>query len=221
MAVLTGVNVKTLRGIQASMASGSGRRSVSVGVRGLAFGSTGASGSCAVERALPELLGDADAAAPTPDDDDDLDLSDVDETPRIKLRLNEWQGHAKYISGMRMAQLATFWITSGLPQWTFSSFICWANKLGSDVAPVLGNTNHSHHFLREFAASLAQAVRHGSCAGIHSTLPATGLPSDLTRVIDIVTIGGVGLLVIAYIHTDHQGKVVCGACCTALLWKGL
>ena len=39
-------------------------------------------------------------------------------------------------------------------------------------------------------------------------LPAIGLPSGLARVIDIVTIGGVGLLVIVFIETDSGCNLV-------------
>ena len=91
----------------------------------------------------------------------------------------------------------------------FPSFISWANARRRDEEGLaFGNINHSHHFLSEFAASIADALRYCTCAGLHAKLPATGLPSDLTRVIDIVTIGGVGLLVILYIQTDTEGNLI-------------
>ena len=44
----------------------------------------------------------------------------------------------------------------------------------------------------------------------HATVPALGIPSDLVRIIDVVTIGpGVSLLPIIVVHTNHEGKLVC------------
>ena len=71
-----------------------------------------------------------------------------------------------------------------------------------------GNANQSHNFISEFAFSLADAIRFCTCAGLHTMLTAIGLPSDLTRIIDIVTIGGVGLLVILFLQTDSDGNLI-------------
>ena len=49
-----------------------------------------------------------------------------------------------------------------------------------------------------------------SAASIHSMVPALGIPSDLVRIIDVVTIGpGVSTLPIIFVHTSHEGKLVC------------
>ena len=73
-----------------------------------------------------------------------------------KSQLEEWREHPRYVSGIRMAQLSTFWITSGLPLSKFPGFVGWANKLvavGTELP--LGNINQSYHFPLEFASSLA------------------------------------------------------------------
>ena len=49
-----------------------------------------------------------------------------------------------------------------------------------------------------------------SAASIHAMVPALGIPSDLVRILDVVTIGpGVSLLPIIFVHTSHEGKLVC------------
>ena len=135
----------------------------------------------------------------------------ADEAPprRWKPSLQTWRDHLNYLPALRMAQLATFWITSGLPQTKIPSFLAWANSLAMDgIQLAFSNTNHTHRFIDEFACSLADAIRFCTCAGLHTRLPAIGLPSDLTRIIDIVTIGGVGLLVILFIQTDSHGNLI-------------
>ena len=73
--------------------------------------------------------------------------------PDRKSQLDKWREHPHYASGIRMAQLFTFWITSGLPITKFTGFVGWANKLvavGTELP--LGNINQSHHFLLEFSS---------------------------------------------------------------------
>ena len=49
-----------------------------------------------------------------------------------------------------------------------------------------------------------------SAASIHAMVPALGIPSDLVRIVDVVTIGpGVSLLPIIFVRTSHEGKLVC------------
>ena len=44
-------------------------------------------------------------------------------------------------------------------------------------------------------------------ASLHAVVPATGLPSLLSRVVDIVSINGRSLLPVIHIYTDSQGKL--------------
>merc|ERR1712051_1105716 len=92
----------------------------------------------------------------------------------------------------------------------FPKFSVWINTACGPAiggTPPFGNTNHSRHFITEFAQSLKHAVDFSTYASVHALVPATGLASDLTRIIDIVTIGGVSLLVIVHVLTDPEGKL--------------
>ena len=55
---------------------------------------------------------------------------------------------------------------------------------------------------------MGRALKECRTAALHSIVPATGLPSYLTRVIDIVTIAGHGLMVVIHIRTDEEGRLV-------------
>ena len=72
------------------------------------------------------------------------------------------------------------------------------------------DTNCSFHWVQEFSTSLSKTILSHSAAAIHSMVPALGIPSDLVRIIDVVTIGpGVSTLPIIFVHTSHEGKLVC------------
>ena len=228
VAGLTCLNVKTVRGIYTSLQSNqwSGEISRSFGTQRmmpvssssanlelgcpLAIGSTDAERLS--ERPLPPAGSSESREIASESEESDFGECIAAKAPppgRWRPSLRIWRDHLNYPPAIRMAQLATFWITSGLPQRNFASFVAWANSLASDgIQLVFGNTNHTHHFIDQFAFSLADAIRYSACAGLHTRLPATGLPSDLTRIIDIVTIGGVGLLVILFIQTDSQGNLI-------------
>ena len=229
VAALTCLNVKTVRGLYTSLQavgwSGAACVARSYGAHAFTEASSSADPGALVslasrplatsqERPLPLVLVQPEDLIDFADSEesDSLDFTKeaaAAETERWKTMLEKWQQHKHYAPSIRMAQLSTFWITSGLPHTKFPSFIAWANARRSDEEGLaFGNINHSHHFLQEFAASIADALRYCTCAGLHARLPATGLPSDLTRVIDIVTIGGVGLLVIVYIQTDTEGNLI-------------
>ena len=69
--------------------------------------------------------------------------------------------------------------------------------------------NCSFHWVQEFSTSLSKTILSHSAASIHSMVPALGIPSDLVRIIDVVTIGpGVSTLPIIFVHTSHEGKLV-------------
>lgn len=226
VAALTCLNVKTVRGLYTSLQA-CGWSSVACGARsfgactiaeasgsvdpGSLIGLTSRPLATSQERRLPQVQPEDHSDIANSEESDSLDLDVTEEATgsEHKSVLETWQTHPHYLPSIRMAQLSTFWITSGLPHMKFASFIAWANSHVSDGTELaFGNINHSHHFLSEFAASIADAVRYCTCASLHARLPATGLPSDLTRIIDIVTIGGVGLLVVLYIQTDTEGNLI-------------
>ena len=224
VAGLTSLNVKTVRGIYTSLEasdwSGAACIARSYGARTLieaassmdpgALPALSRPLATSQERPLPQVEPGECSDIADSEESDSLDFTkEVTGSEQQKSILETWQTHPHYLPSIRMAQLSTFWITSGLPHMKFPSFISWANSHVSDGKGLaFGNINHSHHFISEFAASIADAVRYCTCAGLHARLPATGLPSDLTRIMDIVTIGGVGLLVVLYINTDTEGNLV-------------
>lgn len=126
--------------------------------------------------------------------------------------LDRWQSHRNYAAGMRHAELATFWTVNGIPLQLFPKFLTWVppQAIGPIVArspslpcegcPELlspcgfleahghgdkfGDTNTSAHWPQDFAPSLTAALEQGIAASLHGLVPALGLPSDLTRIID-------------------------------------
>ena len=144
------------------------------------------------------------------DSDDYVAAHSSSRQSQCQSQLATWQQHPNYSLGMRVAELATFWITHTLPHHTFPAFVSWMRRVAEEAGcgGLLGNINHSHHFLKEWVLSLQHAVEFGTYAGLHALIPAIGMPSDLTRVIDIVSIGGVGLLVTIHLQTDVEGKIV-------------
>lgn len=121
--------------------------------------------------------------------------------------LGQWRAQSPDVfnAAMRMAEIATFWITAGLPDSRFSSFMSWLSR---HFPGQVGNINHSWHWVHEFGTSLTQVALRNTAASLHALVPALGLPSDYTRVIDIISLQGVSLLPIVSIHTDPQGALV-------------
>ena len=118
--------------------------------------------------------------------------------------LPKWRAHPNYHISMRQAELATFWISAGLPDNRWPEFLTWFAR----TAPgVLGNVNHSWHWLREFGFSLTRTLLTNAAASLHCVVPALGMPSDYVRVIDVVTINQVSLLPIIEIHIGPDGKM--------------
>ena len=118
--------------------------------------------------------------------------------------LPKWRAHPNYDISMRQAELATFWISAGLPDNRWPEFLTWFAR----TAPgVLGNVNHSSHWLREFGFSLTRTLLTNAGASLHCVVPALGMPSDYVRVIDVVTINSVSLLPIIEIHIGPDGKM--------------
>ena len=234
VAHLTGLNIKTLRSLVARFEQKRWRDSgpwVAVGNDGMAGGraATSVSDPAALDVVadLNDLRDRHDTALPAvhlPEDDtsnlchDNAGSdSDVDfQFGQLPARsrpgqLAAWQQHPNYATGMRVAELATQWITRGQPVTTYPKFMMWArNVCGPAIGgtPLFGEINHSSHFICEFTQALKRAVDFSTYASMHALVPATGLASDLTRVIDIVTIGGVSLLVILHVLTDPAGKLV-------------
>lgn len=152
-----------------------------------------------------------------PSDDDLLDSDDSgnemnvlaigSNLPRRSSQVERWKEHPNYIPAMTHAELSTFWITAGLPAYRWPDFLAWfRTKVGSGAS---ANTNCSYHWLEEFSTSLCKTILSRTGASIHALIPALGIPSDLVRVIDVVSVGSVSTLPIIAVHTSHEGKLIC------------
>jgi len=71
----------------------------------------------------------------------------------------------------------------------------------------VGDLNHSVRFLNDFLPSLMAAAHTCTAASLHTVVPATGLPSLLCRVVDVVSINGRSLFPTIHIYTDAGGKL--------------
>ena len=153
--------------------------------------------------ALPEVLPAVVDAAEI-DTDSDLDLDRAPDSG-IKPRCEVWREHPNYCIGMRLTELCTMWLVQGWQAESFTKFTYW---LGEQAPGIIGNLNHSGRWLRGFQASLIQACHTCTATSLHAILPATGLPSLLSRVIDVVSIHSASLLPVIHVYTSTEGKLV-------------
>jgi len=128
------------------------------------------------------------------DDDDDVAVGTP--LPRIQ--------DGQYAIGMRMAELATMWHVNGWSKDQFPRFMLWARER---FPHHVGDLNHSVRFLNDFLPSLMAAAHTCTAASLHTVVPATGLPSLLCRVVDVVSINGRSLFPTIHIYTDAGGKL--------------
>ena len=94
------------------------------------------------------------------------------------------------------------WLVHG---WQIASFPKFTNWLKEQAPGIIGNLNHSTRFVQSFQASLIQACHTCIATSLHALVPATGMPSLLSRVIDVVSINSASLLPVIYIHTAPEG----------------
>ena len=134
--------------------------------------------------------------------------SDSDEPrqpPRIsQCVLDTWRADPNYVVGMRLAELSTLWHVQGWSKEEFPHFLTWAKH---HFPHAFGNINHSTRFLSEFLPSLVQATHTCLAAELHACVPALGIPSFLSRVIDVVSINGRSLLPTIYVYTNAVGEL--------------
>ena len=106
--------------------------------------------------------------------------------------------------GIRLAKLTTMWLVNG---WQRAVFAQFANWLDEQVPNVIGNLNHSDKCLHNFQASLIAACHTCTASSLHAVLPATGTPSFLSRIIDVVSIDSASLLPVIHVYTTREGKL--------------
>ena len=152
--------------------------------------------------ALPDTLPVvADVAETSSESDCDLD-SFVPKLTRTRLEI--WREHSTFAIGLRMAELATMWCVQGWQKDSFGQFTNWLKQQAPDL---IGTVNHSTRFLNGFQASLIQACHTGAASSLHALLPATGTPSFLSRIIDVVSINSASLLPTIHMYTTCEGKL--------------
>ena len=213
-AVLGGVHRKTARQWYASLSAkewsaaftpGKSHIKLAVGNSGteLAGGTESAVGNPETDlTALPDTLPVvADVAETSSESDCDLD-SFVPKLTRTRLEI--WREHSNFAIGLRMAELATMWCVQGWQKDAFGQFTNWLKQHAPDL---IGTLNHSTRFLNGFQASLIQACHTGAASSLHALLPATGTPSFLSRIIDVVSINSASLLPTIHMYTTCEGKL--------------
>ena len=158
-----------------------------------------------VETALPEVA-EVEAAAIVDADSDEEDLGlEMDCVARGRRPcLDVWREHPNYSIGIRLAELSTMWLVHG---WQIKSFPMFTNWLKQQAPGIIGNLNHSTRFLQSLQGSLIQACHTCMAASLHAIIPATGMPSLLSRIIDVVSINSASLLPVIYIHTSSEGAL--------------
>ena len=137
--------------------------------------------------------------------DSDIDIFEDELVDQAHGSLDTWKSHSEYAIGIRVAELATMWYVNGWSQLMFPEFLAWA-KTRLPQSP-FGSLNHSKRFIHDFLPSLTYATQVGTAASLHAVLPALGIPSLLSRVIDIVSVNGQSLLPIIHIYTNSQGMI--------------
>ena len=150
---------------------------------------------------LPEIL-DCDTSE---SESADGDLGGSANGDRSRDALQKWRSHPNFVMGMRMAELATMWYVNGWAQSHWPEFMAWGRRRLPDNC--LGNLNHSGRFVKEFLPSLVGATHTCLSSSLHGLIPALGVPSLVSRVIDVVSINGQSLLPTIYIYTNDCGEI--------------
>ena len=119
-------------------------------------------------------------------------------------RMEVWREHPNFSVGLRLAELATMWLVHGWQKSTFSQFAAWMNR---QAVGCIGTLNHSERWLNGFQASLIQACHTCTASSLHALVPATGTPSFLSRIIDVVSINSFSLLPTIHVYTTCEGKL--------------
>ena len=150
-------------------------------------------------RILPEILPSVGAEHEKEEENSDVDISDA----RGGL-LDKWKQHEQYSMGMRLAELSVMWHVNGWSNQKFPCFLAWATK---HFPYAFGHLNHSRRFLDSFSPSVVQATHTCLASTLHACVPALGMPSFLSRIIDVVSINGRSLLPTIHVFTDSQGHL--------------
>ena len=179
----------------------------------------GATAGAADERPLPAADDDEETPLPAVDDSQALPIleaSVVDDSKALpSLVIVRRTEHPHYKIGMNLASLATLWAVEGWPKHKFQAFVAWA---ATRFPFEFGTMNNSARWISEFSLSLRSALHTAICSEIHAIVPATGMPSFLSRVIDVVsTKAGASLMPTIHVYTSvKDGLQWCLVGCPSL-----
>ena len=121
-----------------------------------------------------------------------------------RTRLETWRENQNFSKGLRMAELATMWYVQGRQKDSFGQFTNWLKQHSPDM---IGTLHPSTRFLNGFQASLIHECHIAAASSLHALLPATGTPSFLSRIIDVVSINSASLLPTIHMYTTCEGKL--------------
>ena len=126
--------------------------------------------------------------------------------PSLPNTVARWREHPVWPVAMRMAELSTFWIRNALPRNLFHKFVSWLHMhwRGS-----MGDLNHNgDYWLHTFQTSLNRVLERSTCASLHELVPALGMPSDIARVVDgISVLSGESLWAVIHVVTSASGRL--------------
>ena len=216
-AALTKLNVKTIRAFQPRMRA----RMAMALAGGCSTELPTLPAVCEVESVLPlcdpveETLEGHALLLPVPDGckDEDIDVdvfSGAAAASSAPTLLEMWREHPNYARGLLLAETAVMWIQNGWAREQYQPFLAWA---ASHFPGAIATLNKSKHWIPSFLPDLVGVLDAGIAADIHTIVPATAMPSLLSRVIDIVSPhSGVGFVPDIFVYTNESGRLA-----TALL----
>ena len=205
VAAMSGVSRKTTRGWYSALESRGWESAFTEG-----FGHTQQIDAKAVVDAMigndvmREDLHQLDANLPSLDQEADDKLEQQIESKPSLVRqstLQKWRQHPNFVVGMRGAELTTQWLVNGWQKALYADYMDWLNQ---HMPSMFGSLQHSTRFLNSFHASFSAACHTCVASSLHAILPAIGIPSLLSRAIDIVSINAHSLLPTIQIYTTCQ-----------------
>ena len=107
--------------------------------------------------------------------------------------------------GVRVAELSAFWIVNGMPRHMLPRFLTCLDR---HFRGQFGDLNHGRRWLDQFSISLGKAVDRSLYANHIGIMPALGIPSDVTRIIDgVSTRSGESFFVVIHLLTSTSGQL--------------
>ena len=111
---------------------------------------------------LPAAGGTDELEWEKPESESDLDLSSGD--THGAGQLDVWRTNHVFSVGIRVAELAVFWMSHNLPQMHFRPFV---SRLSQHFPGMYGSFQHTHNFLRGFAVSIQACLSTCIASDLH------------------------------------------------------